>query len=283
MLSSTLPCTLDGSQHTGIDIILSHNACFRLHIPVVPHSSNLACYLAVSLLGIINVALEDAHEVGKYVEVVDVIITAINVGQTRNLLSCRTPHLRHVSTCRRGYRHPADGIPHHHSLAFGMNVVGNCLQEIGVCDLLFVGADVDVRRFGKDLAHFVKNVFQFCHALIRLHRMTHSTLKGLTVSGHVYLGNHLYAVVCGKTDNFATFFLCVILADKARHAGGRCQLWVLLHFEAPCLVFGQMPVEGIDLETTHQAYLTLQLIDTNITASHIVHPTTKFEGWPIGY
>ena len=164
-----------------------------------------------------------------------------------------------------------------------MNVVGNCLQEIGVCDLLFVGTNVNVRRFGKDLAHLVQNVFQFCHALIRLHRMTHSTLKSLTVSGHVYLGNHLYAVVCGKTDNLATLFLCVILADKARHAGGRCQLWVLLHFEAPCLVFGQMPVEGINLETTHQAYLLLQLIDTNVTASHIVHPTTKFEGWPIGY
>ena len=97
----------------GIESVLTDDVGFRGRLAVVPDSGDGTCHLAAALLGIINIALVDAHKVGKHVEVVDVVVAAINVRNTANLSATGAPHLRHIDIRQRGGAdaHATDGVP----------------------------------------------------------------------------------------------------------------------------------------------------------------------------
>ena len=194
MLPASFPGSFSRGQHIGIDVVLPHDALFVFHIAVVPYGSDLAGNLLIALLCVVDIAFVDANEVGKHIEMVHVVIAAIDVGQSGDAFSCRAPHLCHVGPCLVGNAHATDGIPNHHALPFFVDMVGDDTQEIGVGDGLFIGSDMDVGRIDEDFSHLVENVFQLFHSLCRLHGMPHGAGESCAVSWHVDFGNHRDAV-----------------------------------------------------------------------------------------
>ena len=59
------------------------------------------------------------------------------------------------------------------------------------------------------------------------------------------------------------------------------QTWILLDLNTPALVFGQMPVELINLEEGDNINVLLHLFDREEVTADIYHHATIFEGWLI--
>ena len=82
LLSAAFPCAFGGGEYVGILVVLPDDVGFSLCLGVVPCGGDGAGYLLAALLCIVYVALVDAHEVGIHVEVVDVVVAAVDVGHS---------------------------------------------------------------------------------------------------------------------------------------------------------------------------------------------------------
>ena len=221
LFATANPCTLGTCYHVGIHIVLLYNVLFCGCLAVVPVGRNCSGHLGIALIHIVDVAAVDTHHVGKYIEVVGVVVTAIDVGAACNLVARAAPHLCHIGI---GivYVDTTDGVPHNNLLAKSVNVVGYYGKEslsagIGVGDGLLVGTNVYVGCVGKDIGNLVEHVFEYLDTLIGLHIEVHCALECLAVAGHIYFGdnyNASFLCVCG---NLAALLLCVVVAGKACH------------------------------------------------------------------
>ena len=79
LLASAYPCTLGSSDNIGPHIVLCHDGLFVSKFAVVPATRNSTSNLGSTLFVIIDIALVNTHQIGKYVEVVGIVVTAINV------------------------------------------------------------------------------------------------------------------------------------------------------------------------------------------------------------
>ena len=292
--AAAYPGTLGAGQHVGIHVVLLHDILLGGSLAVVPVGRDGAGNLLGTLVGIVDVALVDAHHVGKHVEVVGVVVAAVYVGNVRDVCSAAAPHLRHV-----GHGavdgDTADGVPYHHLAPQCLaDVAGHDLKEslavLRVSNGLLVGTDMDIGRIGEYVGKLGEHLLQYGHALIGLHTVAHGTLEGIAVAGHVDLGNDGHAMLLGILSHLAALRLSVVVTGKAGHALGRGELGVVgircgvvvYHLEAPSLILGEVPVEGIYLEAREQLDMFLQLIHTDERAAHIVHVATQLEGGPVG-
>ena len=281
LLSAAHPSAFCRGQYVGIDVVFAHDVLFGGDVAVVPHGADGASHFGGAALLVVDVALVDAHHVGKEVEVVDVVIAAVDVGNARDGTSARGPHLRHVAIRGRG-RTADELVPANHLFPLRFQVIAERLQEVRVGDGHLVATDVDIGRTRKGVGHLREDVFQFLNALVGLHRVAHRPLESSAVAGHVDFGNDGDAVFVGQVLQFAALFLCVVFSCKARHRRCCRQLRVLLHFKPPALILGQVHVEGVDFEARHQLDLLFQLLEGDVAAADVVHKPAQLEGWPVG-
>ena len=87
LLATANPSTLGTCNHVGIEIVLYDDIFLGRCLAVVPWSRYCSRNVGVTLLLIVDVALVYTNEVGKHVEVVGVVIAAVNVGQAVDDLS----------------------------------------------------------------------------------------------------------------------------------------------------------------------------------------------------
>ena len=138
------PGTLGAGQHVGIHVVLLHDVLLGRSLSVVPVGRDGACYFARTLVCIVDVALVDTHYVCKHVEMVGVVVAAVDIGYTIDVGTAAAPHLCHV-THGAVDANATDGVPYHHLATQAMDMVGHDTKEVGVGDGLLVGTDMDVR------------------------------------------------------------------------------------------------------------------------------------------
>ena len=228
---------------------------------------------------IVDIALVDTHQVGKHVEVVGVVISAVYVCLARCKITAGTPHLC-IGSIESILANAIDGIPYLHLLALALHV-GYHFVQVCCCSSHLVTTDVDIWSIGKYLTHLVEHLLQHLLAILGLHAKSHCALKGLAMARHVNLGNHCHTMLLGSSQQALAVLLCVVLSLEACHGCAGSQLGISLHLKAPCLVLGHVPVEGINLETREQFHLLHQFVYGDERTAHVVHIATQFECRPV--
>ena len=280
LLATAAPGALGRGQHIGVHIILAHDVFPRIGLRVVPGGRDGARHGICAALLVVDIALVDTHEVGIHIKVVRIVVAAVNVGQTVDSASGRGPHLRHVALLGSGCT-GHEAVPYDHFLAFAAHVVGHRLEEVGIGDLHLVATDVDVGRVGEDIHHLVKDILQRSHALIALHIEAHGLGEHVAVARHVDFGDDGHTTLSGIGIQFAALVLRVVVASIANHVFAGRQLGIAFDFHTPRQFFGEVPVEDVDLEAREQVNLSLQLLEGDERAAHVVHEAAHLEGGPV--
>ena len=114
LVPATHPAAFCGGECVGIEAVLTDYIRLCCRLTVVPDGGDGTCHLAVSLLCIIDIALVYAHQICKDIKVVDVVVAAVDIGQSVYLPAAAAPHLRHVDIgqVRLADGDAADGIPY---------------------------------------------------------------------------------------------------------------------------------------------------------------------------
>ena len=103
------------------------------------------------------------------------------------------------------------------------------------------------------------------------------------MSGQVYFGDDRDIALLGIFYDFFGLFLCIeaaipgivilsgVPADNGTVTPGANfrQLGILLYFDSPALVFGEVPVEGIHVVKCQQVYVFLYEFNGEKVAAHI--------------
>ena len=280
LLTAAVPSPFGRGDDIGVDVVLLHDVGPRLCLRVVPRRADSASHVARALLRVVDVALVNAHEVGVHVEVVRVVVAAVDVGQSAYHASGGCPHLRHVAerACGRTGNEP---VPHNNFLAFAAHVVRHRFQEVGISNSHLVAADVDIGSKGESCHHLVEDILQSSHALVALHREAHGLGEGIAVAGHVDFGNDGHAALCRVGFEFLALLLRVVAAGVARHIGRGGELRISLYLKAPCKFLRQMPVEHVYLEAREHIDFVFQFVEGNERTPHVVHETAHLEGRPV--
>ena len=228
LLAAAHPSAFGSGNGIGPQVVLSDDVGFGRSLAVVPQSADGSRHLAVSLVGVVDVALVDAHKVGKHIEVVDVVISTVDVGQSVDFASRRPPHLRHVDIGQTGLAdgNSADGIPHHHaSVQCFLHILRHLVHE-GSRGAGLVASDVKVGSVGEGLGQLVQQCLEHHLTLVAVHGEAHSRLERLAMSRHVYFRNDGETALSSVSLQFRTLCLRVVLSGKACHVGGLVQLRV---------------------------------------------------------
>ena len=210
---------------------------------------------------------------------VGVVVTAVYVELTTYSRTCSTPQLAKVGIGL-ATRNTLDRIPHHSAHALGLDVTEHFI-DIRSRSLVFVCSDVDVRCSVEHSNNFVQYFFQNNLSLCALHIYAHCTDKGFRVSWHIDFRNDVHTAFPSEFLQFLALLLCIVLAGETCHSAGRSQLGISLHFEAPSLIFGHVPVESIHLEAREQVHVLLQRFEFDERTTYVVHITTQFERGPV--
>ena len=87
LFATTNPCALGTCNNIGIEVVLYDDILLGRCLAVVPWSRYCTRNVGITLLLLVDVALVDTNEVGKDVEVVGVVVTAVDVRQAVDYLS----------------------------------------------------------------------------------------------------------------------------------------------------------------------------------------------------
>ena len=246
MLATAYPSTFGRCDDIGIYIILGHNVGYRLKFAVVPACRDRACNGSITLLLIVDGALVDAYQVGKHVEVIGVVVAAIDIGLARSYYATGPPHLG-----ERGIKcilpDTVDGVPYTCFLAFALHVSYH-LIEIGCRCAHLIASYMYIRSVGKDLNHFVESGFQHLLSLLRLHAESHGTLKSITMARHVNLWNYDDTVLHGCLHHGPALLLGIIFPFMACHGSHTRKLGVRLDLETPSLILREVPMKSVHFE-----------------------------------
>ena len=105
-----------------------------------------------------------------------------------------------------------------------------------------VGHVQSVTRFSQQILHYAL-------ALHRLHAETEGTLKGCTMTRHVYFGDEQYIMLATELRQLMRLLKRVISSLVARKILRCIKHRIKLALQTPSLIFGKMPVEDVYLET----------------------------------
>ena len=94
------PSAFGQGQHARVEIVFEHHVLFLREETVVPQGHDGAHHIVRLLRLVIHLAVIQRHEVGKGVEVVGIVETAVDVRDARSHLSVEAPHLHHVYLAR---------------------------------------------------------------------------------------------------------------------------------------------------------------------------------------
>ena len=203
--------------------------------------------------------------------------TAVDVRNARSDLSVEAPHLHEVYFARLVF---PSRVPGNHLLALGADVGHHFRHESRVGESHLIGTDMEVRHI-EGFAYLVHEELEDLHAFGALHVVTEGAHEGRTVSRHIDFRDEKHLTRLAIFHEFLGFFQGVIFARHAGHVLGIVQHREDLALQAPCLVFGEVPVEDIDLVTGKHVDFALQLVHGDVASSHILHESAHLEGRPV--
>ena len=209
---------------------------------------------------------------------VGVVVAAVDGRDALLCLSTIAPELRHVDFTRLVV--PARVIGDD-LLALVANVFHHHRNEIRIGKLNLVGSYMEIRHI-KRSAYLIDDVFQNLRALLALHIGLEGTLKGCTVARHIDFRNQEHLVLLAEFHQLASLIQGIELTLLTLHVFRRIELRIFPAFQSPSLVFGEMPVEDIDLVSAEETDFTLQFLYRNVASAHIVHEAADAEGRPVG-
>ena len=134
---------------------------------------------------------------------------------------------------------------------------------------------------GKYLAGFGYKLFEYAHAVFALHVAAKSAAESITVAGHVNFRDEHHVTFAAIGFELACFSLGVTAVGCTGDVGGAAEGGIEFALQPPGLVLGQMPVEYVDLELAEQVNLTLEFVDGDVGAPHVVHEAANAECGPV--
>ena len=137
-------------------------------------------------------------------------------------------------------------------------------------------------RYVESGAYLIDDVFQNLSTLLALHIGLESTLKGCTMARHIDFRNQEHLVLLAEFHQLSGLIKGIELPLFTLHIFRRIELRIFPAFQSPSLVFGEMPMENIDLVSAQQTDFALQFLYRNIASAHIVHEAADSEGRPVG-
>ena len=140
---------------------------------------------------------------------------------------------------------------------------------------------MQIRHIGKGLAHLVDEELQNLGSFGALHVVAEGAHKGGAVSRHVDFGDEEHVVFLAELHQLLRLLNGVILALQTGHVHAVVQHREDFALQAPCLVFGEVPVEDIDFISREDFDFLLQLVHRQIAAADVVHEATDFERRPV--
>lgn len=170
----------------------------------------------------------------------------VDRGNTRLRFAAVTPEL-----CGINLPGPVcpSGIPGDHLFAKPPDVCHHFRDKGGVGELHFIGSDMDPGCIGKHFGtDFLHQSLQYFHSLRRLHVVSDGPHKGSAVTGHIDLRNQQHVVLATIFGNFVCLGYGIILCVMAFVMDRIVKLRKNVALQPPSLVFGQVPVENVDLE-----------------------------------
>ena len=101
------------------------------------------------------------------------------------------------------------------------------------------------------------------------------------MSRHINFGDEEHLALLAIFHQFLGLFQRVELARHSCHVLGIVQHRENLALQAPCLVFGEVPMEHIDLVSGEHVDFAFQLVHGDVATAHILHESAQLEGWPV--
>ena len=274
------PSAFGQSQHARIEVVFEHHVLFRREQTVVPQGHDSTHHIVGLMRLVIHLAVIQCHHIGKGIEMVGIMETAIDVRDARCHLSVEAPHLNHVDFTRLV---SPSRIPRNHLLASFTDEGHHLGHECRIREAHFVRSDMQIRHIRKGLAHLVDEEFQNLRTFGALHVMTEGTLEGRAVSRHIHFGDEEHVVRLAERHEFLGLLDGVILALQTSHVHTVVQHRENLAFQSPCLVFGQVPMKDIDFISGEDFDFLLQLVHREIATADVMHESTNLEGRPVHY
>ena len=216
LLAATLPGTVCDGQDIGIEVVLLDDEFLVADETVVPDTRDGTGHVGCSLRLVEDVAAVDACQVSKHVEVVDVVVAHVDVGDARHLASSRSPvgthiHLHGGRIYQVGLT-LSPGVPHHDLALQRLAYVARHLVDVLLGSLgRLVTSDVDVGSLVEGSSHLGEDVLEDGFSLLARHGTSHGSFEACAVSGHVNLGDEGHATLPGIVLQFAALGLCVVL------------------------------------------------------------------------
>ena len=136
-------------------------------------------------------------------------------------------------------------------------------------------------RYIESFAHFIYQKFQNLHSFGTLHVVAESTDEGRTVSRHVDFRNQEHLTCLAVFHQFLGFFEGIVLARHSCHVLGIVQHREYLALQAPCLVFGKVPMKHIDLVSGKHVDFAFEFIEGDVASSVVLHESANLESRPV--
>ena len=211
--AAATPRTLGEGQHRRVEIVLNQDRLLVGDETVVPNGQNSTCQVVAPPLLAIDAAVVESNKVGKRIEVVDIVKTAVDGGNSLLGTASIAPELRHgyLSRLVVPARIPGDAI-----LAQGADESDHSGDKVGVGETNFVRADVDIGNI-EGLANLRKYFLQDSHPLFRLHIGAEGAAESFAMARHINLGDKQHFVSFAESYQIAGLLQGVELAGHTGH------------------------------------------------------------------
>ena len=201
-VAASTPGTLCQGEHIRIEVVFCQQLRCIVNVSVVPKGYDTASQIVASLRLVVDAAVEHRHQVGVGIEMVGIVVAAVDGRDALLCLSTIAPELRHVDFARLVV--PARVIGNN-LLALVADVFHHHRNEIRIGELNLVGSYMEI-RYIKRSAYLIDDVFQNLSALLALHISLEGTLKGSTVSRHIDFRNQEHLVLLAEFHELSGLF-----------------------------------------------------------------------------
>ena len=255
-VAASTPGTFCQGEHIRIEIIFSQQLRCIVYEAVVPEGYDAASQVVAALCLVVDATVKHRHQVGIGIEMVGIVVAAVDGRDALLCLSTIAPELRHVDFAR--FIVPARVIGDN-LLALVADVFHHHRNEIRIGKLNLVGSYMEI-RYIECSAYLIDDIFQNLRALLALHIGLEGTLKGSTVARHIDFRNQEHLVLLAEFHQLASLIQGIELTLLTLHVFRCIELRIFPAFQSPSLVFCEMPVEDIDLVSAEETDFTLQFL-----------------------
>ena len=174
-ISPTPPGTLSHCKHGGVQMVVTNHIPLGRRKAVVPQSQDNPCYVVSAFRGIVNTTSIERHQIGKGIEMVEVMEFAVNSRNTRLCFSAVAPEVGHINLTH--FILPS-GVVGDDLFPLGANQGHHLRHKVRVGKGHFVGTQMQIGHIIEKVTRLSQQFTHDRHSLLALHRAAESALKG---------------------------------------------------------------------------------------------------------